>query len=143
MPFWLLKSEPEVYPWAQLVQDKRGHWDGVRNHQAANHLRSMQVGDQAFFYHSNKGLEIVGIMRITRTAYPDASDPSGRFVMVDVAPIRPLPHPVRLAHLKADPALVGMAMLRQSRLSVSPLTAMEWQRILTLGGVTLSPAEPA
>jgi predicted RNA-binding protein with PUA-like domain len=132
MAYWLMKSEPDVYPWAKLVKDGKGSWDGVRNYQAANNLRAMRVGDQAFFYHSNEGREIVGIMRITKTAYPDPSDKTGKFVMVDVAPVRALKIPVTLAQIKADKALRSMALVKQSRLSVSPVTLEEWKRVLQL-----------
>src|ERR1700739_2635996 len=100
MAHWLLKSEPFKYSWSQLVADKRTHWDGVRNYQAANNLRAMRVGDRAFFYHSNDGLDIVGGAEIVREAYPDPSDESGRFVMVDIAPLFPVPRPVTLQQIK-------------------------------------------
>src|SRR4051812_34856227 len=96
MAYWLLKSEPAKYSWARLVTDGRTHWDGVRNHQAANNLKAMKVGDRAFFYHSNDGLEVVGMAEILREAYPDPGDPAGRFVMVDVKPVMPVVRPVTL-----------------------------------------------
>jgi predicted RNA-binding protein with PUA-like domain len=129
MQYWLMKSEPDVYPWSRLVADGRGHWDGVRNHQAARNLRSMKVGDRAFFYHSNIGKEIVGIMEVARTWYPDHTDPTGKWGMVDVVPLAAARTPLSLADIKADPALAGMALLRQSRLSVGPVTAAEWKHI--------------
>jgi predicted RNA-binding protein with PUA-like domain len=135
MGHWLLKSEPFKYAWDRLVADGRTHWDGVRNHQAALNLKAMAVGDRAFFYHSNEGLEIVGVCEIVRTAYPDPSDPAGRFVMVDVAPVGPVRTPVTLAQIKADPILSGMALVRQSRLSVSPVTPEQWARACELAGV--------
>jgi predicted RNA-binding protein with PUA-like domain len=135
MAHWLLKSEPFKYAWDRLVADGRTHWDGVRNHQAALNLKAMAVGDRAFFYHSNEGLEIVGICEIVRTAYPDPSDPDGRFVMVDVAPVAPVKTPVTLKQIKADPVLSGMALVRQSRLSVCPVTRDEWARVCALAGV--------
>ncbi|MFN8720608.1 MAG: EVE domain-containing protein [Rhodospirillales bacterium] len=135
MAHWLLKSEPFKYAWDRLVADGRTHWDGVRNHQAALNLKAMAVGDRAFFYHSNEGLEIVGICEIVRTAYPDPSDPAGRFVMVDVAPVVPVKTPVTLKQIKADPLLSGMALVRQSRLSVCPVTPEEWARACVLAGV--------
>jgi len=107
MQFWLMKSEPDVYPWSRLVADGRGHWDGVRNHQAARNLRSMQVGDRAFFYHSNIGKEIVGTMEVARTWYPDHTDPTGKWGMVDVVPLAAARTPLSLADIKADPALAG------------------------------------
>jgi predicted RNA-binding protein with PUA-like domain len=103
MAYWLVKSEPVKYPWDRFVADRRTHWDGVRNHQAAINLKAMRVGDQAFFYHSNEGKEIVGIAEIVREAYPDPSDPTGRFVMVDLAPVKPVRKPVTLAEIKAEP----------------------------------------
>jgi predicted RNA-binding protein with PUA-like domain len=132
MAYWLMKSEPDVYPWERLVRDKRGVWDGVRNHQAAKNLRTMQVGDEALFYHSNSGLQAVGIMRVVKTAYPDVTDETGKFVVVDVAPLREFAVPLTLKHMKADAVLGQMAMVKQVRLSVSPVTAAEWQRVLEL-----------
>lgn len=132
MACWLMKSEPDVYPWERLVRDKRGVWDGVRNHQAANNLRMMRVGDEAIFYHSNKGLQAVGIMRVIKTAYPDVTDEAGKFVVVDVAPVREFAVPLTLKQMKADVVLGQMAMVKQVRLSVSPVTEAEWQRVLEL-----------
>ena len=132
MAYWLLKSEPFKYSWDMMVRDGRTHWDGVRNHQAAINLKAMQVGDHAFFYHSNEGKEIVGIVEIVRTAYPDPSDPAGRFVMVDVSPVRPVARPVTLAEMKASPALAELALIRQSRLSVVPVSDAHWSLILTM-----------
>ena len=129
MAYWLVKSEPAKYSWDRLVADGRTHWDGVRNFQAANNLRAMKAGDRAFFYHSNEGKDIVGIVEIVRTFYPDASDPSGKFGMVDVAPVMPVKRPVSLAEMKGVPELAGMALLRQSRLSVCPVSEAEWRTI--------------
>jgi predicted RNA-binding protein with PUA-like domain len=134
MAHWLLKSEPFKYSWDQMVKDGRTHWDGVRNHQAAANLKAMKVGDTAFFYHSNEGKEIVGIVEIVREAYPDPSDPAGRFVMVDVAPVKPVPNFVTLAVMKADPALADLALIRQSRLSVVPVSDAHWAHILQMAG---------
>ncbi|HRJ60679.1 MAG TPA: EVE domain-containing protein [Azospirillaceae bacterium] len=136
MAYWLLKSEPVKYPWPQMVKDGRTHWDGVRNHQASNNLKAMKIGDQAFFYHSNEGLEIVGVVEIVGEYYPDPTDASGRFGMVDVAPVMPLTKSVTLKTMKADPMLQNMALVRQSRLSVCPVTADEWARVLALAGHT-------
>lgn len=136
MAYWLLKSEPVKYPWSQMVKDGRTHWDGVRNHQASNNLKAMKIGDQAFFYHSNEGLEIVGVVEIVGEYYPDPTDVSGRFGMVDVAPVMPLTQSVTLKTMKADPMLQNMALVRQSRLSVCPVTADEWARVLALAGHT-------
>lgn len=134
MAFWLLKSEPDAFSWAQMWADGTTRWDGVRNHQAAGHLRRMQPGEHAFFYHSNTGQAVVGVVRVIRPYYPDPTDPSGRFVAVDVAAVAPVPHPVPLKSIKADPRLSGMALVRQSRLSVCPLTDDEWQYLCTLSG---------
>ena len=132
MPYWLLKSEPSVYSWDHLVKDGRTHWNGVRNHQAAANLKAMKPGDQAFFYHSNEGKEIVGIVEIVKEAYPDPTDETGKFVMVDVKALKPLKTPVTLAAMKATPALKDMALLRQSRLSVCPVGAAEWKGIIKI-----------
>ena len=132
MAYWLVKSEPFKYSWDQLVKDGRTHWDGVRNHQAANNLKAMRVGDKAFFYHSNEGKEIVGVCRVVKEAYPDPSDASGRFVMVDVEPETPLARPVTLKEIKADPALTEIALIRQSRLSVMPIEPAHWKHVLAL-----------
>ncbi|AWU94464.1 EVE domain-containing protein [Azospirillum ramasamyi] len=135
MAYWLLKSEPFKYSWDRMVADGRTHWDGVRNYQASNNLKAMEVGDRAFFYHSNEGLEIVGIVEIVRTYYPDPSDESGRFGMVDVAPVMPVKTPVTLKQIKADPLLQSMALVRQSRLSVCPVSEEEWARVCDLAGL--------
>ncbi|BAI73077.1 hypothetical protein AZL_024390 [Azospirillum sp. B510] len=135
MAYWLVKSEPFKYSWDRMVADGRTHWDGVRNYQASNNLKAMEVGDRAFFYHSNEGLEIVGIVEIVRTYYPDPSDESGRFGMVDVAPVTPVRTPVTLKQIKADPLLQSMALVRQSRLSVCPVSDDEWTRVCDLAGV--------
>lgn len=129
---WLVKSEPNAYSFADLLRDGSTVWDGVRNNAAALHLRAMAVGDEVLFYHSQEGKEIVGIARVTRTAFPDASDPSGRFVAVELAPVRKLARPVGLADMKAEPTLKDMAMLRQSRLSVSPVSDAEWSMLLKM-----------
>lgn len=129
MNYWLIKSEPSVWSWDQQVKKKTTAWDGVRNHQAAANLRAMKKDDRAFFYHSNEGKEIVGIAEIAREAYPDPSDETGKFVMVDVRAVEPLPRPVTLAEMKAKKELANMGLLRQSRLSVSPVTAKEWDII--------------
>ncbi|HYE52041.1 MAG TPA: EVE domain-containing protein [Azospirillaceae bacterium] len=135
MAYWLVKSEPFKYSWDRFVADGRTHWDGVRNHQAANNLKAMRVGDRAFFYHSNEGLEIVGVAEVVREAYPDPSDEAGRFVMVDLKPVMPVKTPVTLRQIKEDPALQGMALVRQSRLSVCPVTDAEWAYACRLAGI--------
>jgi len=131
---WLVKSEPKKYAFSDLVRDGKTVWDGVRNNQAAIYLRTMKVGDEAFYYHSQEGLEIVGIAKVVRASFIDPSDPAGRFVAVELAPVRVLPKPVTLAAIKATPALAGMTMLRLFRLSVSPITVDEWRIIREMGG---------
>lgn len=133
MAYWLMKSEPDAYSWDDLLREGEGTWDGVRNHAAALHLKAMRPGDNAFFYHSNIGKEIVGVMTISAAAHPDPTEPEGtRWVAVRVEPLYPLKHPVSLASIKGEPALGQMAMIRQSRLSVSPLNDVEWAHILTM-----------
>lgn len=131
---WLVKSEPVKYSWARMVADGRTHWDGVRNHQAAANLRAMQLGDRAFFYHSNEGKEIVGVVEIVRLYYPDPSDATEKFGMVDVAAIAALTRPVTLAEIKQDPRLEGIALVRQSRLSVMAIEPDHAAVILDLAG---------
>ena len=133
MNHWLMKSEPFVWSWDQQVEKKTAPWTDVRNYQARNNMKAMKKGDLAFFYHSSKGLEIVGIMEIVKEHYPDPADP--RFVLVDVKAKQAFKKPVPLADLKSHPALEGMAMLRQSRLSVSPVTATEWEIICEMGEI--------
>jgi predicted RNA-binding protein with PUA-like domain len=132
--YWLMKSEPDAYSWAQLVQDKRTGWSGVRNYQANNNMKAMKLGDEAFFYHSNIDRAIVGIMKIVKTWYPDPSDETGRFGMVDVAPVRALEKPITLDEIKSDRRLDHMALVRQGRLSVSPVMKEEWKLIVALSG---------
>jgi predicted RNA-binding protein with PUA-like domain len=133
MAHWLVKSEPFKYSWDDLVKDGRTHWNGVRNHQAALYLKAMAVGDEVFFYHSNEGLAVVGIAEVVKTAYPDPTDEKGRFVMVDIAPLRALATPVTLAAMKAEPRLGAMKMFQQFRLSVCPIADAEWDIILEMG----------
>ena len=135
MAYWLVKSEPSKYSWQQMEADRRTHWDGVRNFQAANNLKAMKTGDRAFFYHSNDGLDVVGIVEIVKEAYPDPSDKQGRFVMVDVRPLQPVKTPVTLAAIKAEPKLADLALVKQSRLSVVPVAAEEWRIICKMAGV--------
>ena len=135
MAYWLLKSEPFKYAWERLVRDGRTHWDGVRNFQATNNLKAMRKGDQAFFYHSNEGLAIVGIAEIVKEFYPDPGDKSGKFGMVDLKPLRPLERPVTLQEIKAEPRLADLALVRQSRLSVVPVSAAHWKILCGMGGV--------
>ena len=136
MAHWLMKSEPESYSWDDLVRDGATEWDGVRNPTARIHLRAMQVGDEAFFYNSGADKACVGVMKVTRTAQPDG--PDGKWASVAVAPVAALTTPVTLATIKSDARLAGMEMIRQSRLSVSPVSDAEWQTILDLAGGTKS-----
>ncbi len=131
---WLVKSEPTKHAFSDLQRDGRTVWDGVRNNAAALHLKAMKIGDLVFYYHSQEGLAVVGVAQVVREAFLDPSDPAGRFVAVELAPVRPLPSAVTLAQMKANPALVEMAMLRQSRLSVSPVGPQEWAAILEMAG---------
>ena len=135
MAHWLVKSEPAKYSWDQMVADKRTHWDGVHNFQAANNMRAMKTGDRAFFYHSNEGKEIVGVVEIVREFYPNPAEPSPHFGLVDVAPVAPVKKPVSLTEMKATPALKDMALIRQSRLSVCPVTEAEWATICKMAGI--------
>jgi predicted RNA-binding protein with PUA-like domain len=134
MHHWLVKSEPKTWSWTDHARKGVEPWVGVRDHQAANFLKAMKNGDLAFFYHSVHGKEIVGVLQVVREAYIDPTDPAGRFVAVDFKAQAPLKAPVSLSALRAHPALQGMALLRQSRLSVSPVTAEEWDEILGLSG---------
>jgi predicted RNA-binding protein with PUA-like domain len=135
MNYWLVKSEPDAFSWSQQVANKVEPWTGVRNFMARNNLRAMQAGDLAFFYHSNIGKEIVGIVKVVRTAYPDPSAAEGDWSCVDMQAVQPLPRPVSLATLKADPSFKDMALLKYSRLSVAPVNAEHWARICELGGI--------
>ena len=132
MAYWLLKSEPETYGWDDLVTEQRTEWTGVRNPAAALHMKAMEVGDRAFFYHSGKAKAVVGIVAVTHGARQDGDDP--RWVSVEIAPVVPLGVPVTLAAMKADTALAGMAVVRQGRLSVSPVSDAEWAAIVAMGG---------
>jgi predicted RNA-binding protein with PUA-like domain len=134
MAYWLLKSEPSSYSWDQLMADGRTRWDGVRNAQALNNLRAMKAGDRAFFYHSNEGKEIVGIVEVVKIFYPDPADKSGKLGMVDIKPVVPLARPVGLAAMRAIPELSGLSLLKQSRLSVCPVTESEWSALCKMAG---------
>jgi len=131
MAYWLMKSEPETFGWDDLVRDGVAEWDGVRNHTAARNLRAMVPGDRAFFYHSVTGKEIVGIMEVSRAARPEGKE-GDHWVSVEVKPVEPLPRPVTLAEIKAEPRLKDMALVRLSRLSVGPVREEEWQLILDM-----------
>ena len=132
---WLVKSEPDQYSWDDLVKDGSTYWDGVRNYQARNNLREMKVGDYALYYHSNEGKEVVGIAKVTRSAYPDPTTDDDRWVVVDVAPVKPLKAPVTLAQIKADRQLRGIPLVTHSRLSVMPLEKSDFERILELSKI--------
>jgi len=132
MHHWLLKSEPSVYPWARLVKEKRARWDGIRNFQARNNLQAMAKGDLCLFYHSGDERAVVGVAKVTRAAYPDPTSDDPRWVAVDLAPERALATPVTLAALNADKRTAGMALIRQGRLSVSPVGAAEFAALLSL-----------
>lgn len=132
MNYWLMKSEPDAFSYDDLVKKGKAEWDGVRNHAAQGHMKAMRKGDLAFFYHSNIGVEAVGIMTIVEEAAPDSTDESGKWIAVHVAPVERLAKPVTLKTMKADSALADMVMLRQSRLSVAPLTKAEFDHVLAL-----------
>ncbi|MBS0272370.1 MAG: EVE domain-containing protein [Proteobacteria bacterium] len=133
MAYWLIKSEPHVWSWKDQVDKGETFWDGVRNYQASNNLKTMKVGDLAFFYHSGDERQIVGIVEVIKPYYPDPSDPAGRFGMVDVKAVKPFLRPVTLAEIKADPRLHQLALVRQSRLSVMPIDASSWEILMHMG----------
>ncbi|HEY8613472.1 MAG TPA: EVE domain-containing protein [Roseomonas sp.] len=133
--YWLVKSEPDAFSWEEQVKNGIEPWTGVRNAQAANNLRAMKTGDQAFFYHSNEGREIVGVVEVAREAYPDPTDEAGRWCCVDMRAVKPVPKPVALAAMKAEPRLDGLALIRQSRLSVVPVSAEHWAVISAMAGL--------
>lgn len=132
MNYWLVKSEPSVYSWDQLVKDGETRWDGVRNFAARIHLNAMKKGDQVMFYHSNEGMEVVGITKVSRTAYPDPTSDDERWVAVDLVPYKPLKKPVTLVQIKAEKRLKDIALVRIGRLSVQPLKKEEFDCILEL-----------
>lgn len=133
--YWLMKSEPNVYGWDDLVTQKEGTWDGVRNHRAKNNLAAMEVGDQVFFYHSNIGLEIVGIAEVSVSGITDPTDPEGKWAAVKIIPKTKLPHTVTLKQVKAEPQLAEMELVKLMRLSVSEVRPEEWSIILSMAGV--------
>ncbi|HEU4412170.1 MAG TPA: EVE domain-containing protein [Polyangiaceae bacterium] len=141
--YWLVKSEPFKYSFEQLVREGRTIWDGVRNYEARNNLRAMAPGDLLLFYHSNEGLAVVGLARVARAAYPDPSAPAEDWSVVDVEPLVSLPEPVPLTSIREAPALASMAILRRSRLSVTPVTPAEFAEVLRLGKVDPSAIERA
>lgn len=134
MAQWLVKSEPSVYSFDQLIKDRSTVWSGVRNYAARLHLRGMKKGDQVFYYHSNEGTDIVGIAKVTKEAYQDPTTDDDRWVAVDLAPVRRLKNAVSLETIKADKALLDMALVRIGRLSVQPVTDREWKMVLELAG---------
>lgn len=134
MAYWLMKSEPFKYSWDQLVADKQTFWDGVRNYGARNNLRDMKKGDLAFFYHSNEGVEIVGIVKIVKEAYQDPTTEDSNWVVVDIKPVKKLKKPVTLAQVKDDPRLATMELVRLGRLSVQKVAPAEWAVVMELAG---------
>ena len=134
MAYWLVKSEPSTYSFDQLVKDKQTTWDGVRNYTARNHLKSMKKGDQVLFYHSNEGLEIVGIAKVAKESYEDPTTDDKAWVVVDLKPHKRLKNPVPLTQIKMDKRLSEMALVRLGRLSVQPVTEAEWKIIMDLAG---------
>lgn len=135
MAYWLIKSEPGNWSWDDQVRDGVAEWDGVRNHQAANNMKAMKIGDRVFFYHSVNEKQVVGIVEVVKEYYPDPTDASGRFGMVDVKAVKPIAKPVSLAEIKAEPRLRNLALVRQSRLSVLPVQPEEWQLICAMGQI--------
>jgi predicted RNA-binding protein with PUA-like domain len=133
--YWLIKSEPDAFSWDEQVKNGVEPWTGVRNHSAKNNLKTMKRGDLAFFYHSNIGREIVGIVRVAREAYPDPTAESGDWVCVDMQAVRAVPRPITLAEIKSDPRFSSLALVRLSRLSVAPVSAQHWALLCELGGV--------
>jgi predicted RNA-binding protein with PUA-like domain len=137
MNYWLVKSEPDAYAWATFVEDGRTAWTGVRNFAARIHLRAMKKGDTVFYYHSNEGKEVVGVARVIKEFYPDATAEEGDWSCVDLQPVKALVQPVTLSQIKGDAVLKEMALVKQSRLSVMPVTKAQAERLLKLGGTKL------
>ena len=135
MAYWLVKTEPQSWSWDQQVAEGMTPWDGVRNAQAANNMKAMRDGDRAFFYHSGKERAIVGVVEIVKEYYPDPTDPSGRFGMVDVKTVGPMSHPVPLSQIKSDGRLDHLPLIRQSRLSVMPIDEEAWTILCGMGGI--------
>src|SRR5262245_43849642 len=135
MNYWLMKSEPSTYSYEQLEKDKKTRWNGVRNFQASANMKAMKTGDRVFFYHSNEGLAVVGIAEVSKTYYPDPTDKTQRFGMVDIKPVQPFKTPVALVDIKKDPKLKDMVLVKNSRLSVQPVTPEEWKKVCEMGGV--------
>lgn len=139
MAYWLVKSEPLVYSWELFLLEGKTSWEGVRNYQARNNLRAMKMGDQVLFYHSGPGLAVMGIAQVVRESYPDPSSGDPSWLAVDLAPLRSLKYPVSLAKMKTRSSLRELTLIRNGRLSVSQVTATQWQEILNLGKSKLSP----
>jgi predicted RNA-binding protein with PUA-like domain len=135
MPYWLMKSEPDAYSWDDLCREGIGTWDGVRNYLARNHIRAMKQGDKVLFYHSNIGLEVVGLMELVEEAFQDPTTDDQRWSAVRVKPLQAFPKPVKLSEIKLHPLLQNVGLIRQSRLSVMPLTDEEFAVLLDLGGL--------
>jgi|SRR5450432_705987 len=135
MSYWLIKSEPEVYSWDQLVKDKQTCWDGIRSYAARIHLKAMKKGDPVLFYHSNKGMEIVGIATVAKEAFPEPGTTDPAWFAIEVKPFKKLPQTVRLEQIKKEKSLEKMALVRIGRLSVQPVTEKEWQIIMRMGGI--------
>ena len=135
MAYWLVKSEPHTWSWDDQVRDKTTFWNGVRNYQASNNMKAMKKGDKCLFYHSGEDREIVGIVTVAKEYYPDHTDDSGRFGMVDLTVDKPFKTPVTLKDVKADERLHDLALVRQSRLSVMPIDAKSWKILCQMGGV--------
>jgi predicted RNA-binding protein with PUA-like domain len=133
MNYWLTKSEPDAYAWAQLVKDGQTAWTGVRNYQARNNLRAMRKGDGVFFYHSVTEKQVVGLARVAKEAYPDPTAKEGEWFCVDIVPVKPFARPVSLEAIKADKVLRGLPLVKHSRLSVTPVAAAQARRLLELG----------
>jgi predicted RNA-binding protein with PUA-like domain len=136
MNHWIVKQEPESYSWTDFVKDSGTNWTGVRNYQARNNLRSMKKGDRVFYYHSGDEKQIVGLAKVSRAPYPDPTAKEGDWVAVDLTPVKPAPRPVTLAEIKNDPALREILLVRNSRLSVSPLTEAQFDRLLKMAEKT-------
>ena len=133
--YWLVKQEPTSYSWTQFVKDGKTAWTGVRNYQARNNLQAMALGDEVFYYHSVVGKEVVGLATVTRTAYPDPTADEPGWVAVELAPVKPLPKPVTLEQIKAEANLKNMVLVRNSRISVSPLSEQEFRKVCSMGGM--------
>ena len=135
MNHWLLKTEPDAYSWSQLIKDKTTNWSGVRSPAGRANLMKMKKGDRAFFYHTGDERQVVGVCEVVKESYPDPTDETGKFVQVDVRAVEPVAHPVTLAAIKAEPKLAQMRLVREGRLSVSPVTPDEWKLVAKMAGL--------